>query len=420
MEMMKKPDDENESSVLKAKLYEKQRIEEFLRAEIKELWMAIETSQASTLYRFYLFIIRIRKFSKVKLKILKKIFFKRRLSTRHQIVNNHRIAERTFFEFIFVIPSNKIELGGLQSAFELANFISNKGKAVKVIYLNHDPTGLISDLVANKSVATNYICNVVVVCGSEANDFVSSSDKIKYDKSVVLMQGPDLYFDSDWNRCLRFIHLLESSDLIIAISPYMAKISKFYGAKNVVTIPVGLDQTNFYFSNVPRKNTIVIPCRANSEKGTKLVVPLIPQLRKLGWNVIGFGDLPDLRMAGNFDDFLGRISRTELGKLLRESKILLDPSMIEGLGLTPLESAACGCVPIIGTRNSYEDLFPKNEEPYIEIPNFLDPDEVVRTIEEVKNSNYSKLFSDYVLRVDWEAGYQNTFDAINLLQVSES
>jgi glycosyltransferase involved in cell wall biosynthesis len=94
--------------------------------------------------------------------------------------------------------------------------------------------------------------------------------------------------------------------------------------------------------------------------------------------------------------------------------------MIEGLGLTPLESAACGCVPIIGTRNSYESLFPKNEEPYIEIPNFLDPDEVVRTIEEVKNSNYSKLFSDYVLRVDWEAGYQNTFDAINLLQVSES
>jgi len=420
MEMMEKPDEENEASILKARLYEKQRIEEFLRAEIKELWMAIETSQASPLYRIYLFVIRIRKFSKVKLKLFRKILFKIIFPTKRQFIDDISVNDRDFYECIFVIPSNKIESGGLQSALELANFISSKGKSVKVVYLNHDPTGLNSDLVVNKSVAKNYVCNIVIVCGSEANDFISTNNKIKYEKSMLFMQGPDLYFDSDWNRCLRFMHSLESSDLTIAISPYMAKISKFYGAKNIVTVPIGLDQTNFYFSNASRNNTIVIPCRSNSEKGTRLIIPLIPKLRNLGWNVIGFGDLPDFRMAGNFDDFLGRISREQLGKILRESKILLDPSMIEGLGLTPLESAACGCVPIIGTRNSYNGLFPKDQKPYIEIPNFLDPDEVVRTIEEVKNSNYSELFSNYVLSIDWKSGYQNIFDAISLLQVREN
>jgi glycosyltransferase involved in cell wall biosynthesis len=139
---------------------------------------------------------------------------------------------------------------------------------------------------------------------------------------------------------------------------------------------------------------------------------LIPKLRKLGWRVIGFGDLPDIKMATYFDDFLGRISKVELGKIFRESKILLDPSFIEGLGLIPLEAAACGCIPIIGSRKSYHDLFKVGQEPYLEVSNFLDPDEVLQKIEDVNRTNYSKVFSEYILSVDWAIGYQKAFDEI--------
>ena len=44
MKMTEKPDEENETSLLKARLSEKDRIEKFLRAENKELWNAINRS----------------------------------------------------------------------------------------------------------------------------------------------------------------------------------------------------------------------------------------------------------------------------------------------------------------------------------------------------------------------------------------
>ena len=264
----------------------------------------------------------------------------------------------------------------------------------------------------NKSDAKNFTCNLVVVCGSEASDYLSTIESFRFSKSVMFMQGPDHYFEADWSRSLKFINMIEKSDLTLAISPYMASFSKFYGAKNVATVPFGLDLTNFYYENTPKQKTIVIPCRSNRDKGTHLVVPLIPKLRKLGWRVIGFGDLPDIKMATYFDDFLGRISKVELGKIFRESTILLDPSFIEGLGLIPLEAAACGCIPIIGSRKSYQGLFKDNQEPYLEVSNFLDPEEVMQKIEDVNRANYSKLFSEYILSVDWEGGYHKALDEI--------
>jgi glycosyltransferase involved in cell wall biosynthesis len=269
----------------------------------------------------------------------------------------------------------------------------------------------------NKSDAKNFTCNLVVVCGSEASDYLSTIESFRFSKSVMFMQGPDHYFESDWSRSLKFMNMLEKSALTLAISPYMARLSKFYGAKNVVTVPIGLDLTSFYYGDTTRQKTIVIPCRANRDKGTHLVIPLIPKLKKLGWRVIGFGDLPDIKMASHFDDFLGRISKVELGRIFRESTVLLDPSFIEGLGLIPLEAAACGCIPIIGTRRSYTGLFKDDERPYFEVSNFLDPEEVMQKIDDANRTNYSELFSEYILRVDWANGYQKAFDELKSMLV---
>jgi len=412
MEMIQKPNEENETSFLKARLNEKDRIEEFLRAENKELWAAINSSNASYLFRAFLFANKLRKYVINKIAQLANILSKSNSRSKSSESTNFEVEKSLFCEIIFVIPTNKIEIGGLQSSFELANYIADKGLSVKIVYLNHDPTGVDSEMIVNKSDAKNLTCDLVVVCGSEASNYLTSIESFKFSKSVIFMQGPDHYFESDWSRSLKFINMLEKSDLTLAISPYMASFSKFYGAKNVATVPFGLDLTNFYYENTPKQKTIVIPCRSNRDKGTHLVVPLIPKLRKLGWRVIGFGDLPDIKMATYFDDFLGRISKVELGKIFRESTILLDPSFIEGLGLIPLEAAACGCIPIIGTRKSYQDLFKDNQEPYLEVSNFLDPEEVMQKIEDVNRANYSKLFSEYILSVDWEGGYHKALDEI--------
>ena len=420
MTMMEKPDEENEASFLKARLSEKDRIEKFLRAENKELWNAINTSNVSLLFKAFLFANRIRRYVKVTFAQFMRIFPHRHSLTESSKSGDSEVVKSFFCDIIFVIPTNKIELGGLQSSFELANYISGKGLSVKIVYLNHDPTGIKSNIMVYKSDAKNFTCNLVVVCGSEASNFLSSIESFKFSKSVTFMQGPDHYFESDWNRSLKFMNMLKNSALTLAISPYMANLSRFYGAKNVVTVPIGLDLTSFYFGDATRQKTIVIPCRSNRDKGTHLVIPLIPELKKLGWRVIGFGDLPDIKMATYFDDFYGRISKVELGKIFRESTILLDPSFIEGLGLIPLEAAACGCIPIIGTRKSYTGLFKDDEKPYVEVSSFLDPEEVIQKIKDANSANCSKLFSEFVLRVDWGSGYQKAFDEIkSILEKSD-
>jgi glycosyltransferase involved in cell wall biosynthesis len=88
---------------------------------------------------------------------------------------------------------------------------------------------------------------------------------------------------------------------------------------------------------------------------------------------------------------------------------------MEGLGLTPLEAAACGCVPIIGARGSYKELFPNGKEPFFEISNFLEPDEIIKKVININPTQYSKNFSELVLSVDWSSGYNSALNEIRLL-----
>ena len=405
--MTDKHNAEDNMAILRAKLYEKERIEEYLRAEVKELWKVINATQASSVYRIYLFLNRIQNafMTVIDLKLVRR--FRALKDKRYQSAKEFVGTETDHFDFIFILPTNKIEIGGLKSAIDLVKSMLQKGLLVKVIYLNHDPSGETTDFLINRLSVKKIECEVVVVCGTEASDYLKTNEDFKYKKCVIFMQGPDHYFDSNWIRSSNFLHMLQECDLVLAVSPFMAKISQFYGAKRVLCVPFGLDLREFYFQNHKRDKTLLISCRSNFEKGAQLVIPLIPKLRAMGWKVIGFGDLSDVHMAEYFDEFLGRLTSIELSKLFRESQILLDPSLIEGLGLTALEAAACGCIPIVGKRESYTDLFQDGLEPFVEIPNFLDPQLILNTIERIEKTDLSELVSKNVLKIDWESGVSN-------------
>jgi glycosyltransferase involved in cell wall biosynthesis len=85
------------------------------------------------------------------------------------------------------------------------------------------------------------------------------------------------------------------------------------------------------------------------------------------------------------------------------SRILLDPSLMEGLGLIPLEAAAAGVVSIITKRHSYEGLFKDNGFPFIEIDDFQMPNNVFDAIEKAMSMN-PKVISDSVKNLNWKNG----------------
>ena len=135
----------------------------------------------------------------------------------------------------------------------------------------------------------------------------------------------------------------------------------------------------------------------------------------MGWRIVGFGDVKDPKFAEVFDYFYGRLNKREIYELLLKSKILLDASFIEGLGLVALEAAASGCVPIITKRHDYHDLFEDNKLPYIEIDNFIDPNIVLSAIEEAKKLKPEDV-AENVKNVNWVNGSKIIQDSIrNLL-----
>jgi glycosyltransferase involved in cell wall biosynthesis len=308
-----------------------------------------------------------------------------------------------------------LEIGGITSAYELAHYLNAMSLSAKVHALSVDPSEKSNQISINRDQLENANFKLIVVCGSEAANFVDQ-EKMTFGRRIVLfMQGPDQYFEMNWVSASRFTDLISKSDLVIAISPYVASIALFYGAKKILTAPFGIDKDIFFSDNNKKEKIVLVPCRANRDKGTHLVIPLINHLRKEGWKIIGFGELPDLNMAGEFDDFLGRITKSQLGNWLRRSKILLDPSLIEGLGLIPLEAAACGCVPIINSRNSYQGLFNSNFKPFVEVPNYLDPQLIMDTIIQIDKDNNYDAYSKSVLELDMNSGLNNSYFAIKEL-----
>ena len=404
MHMPEEFETKNEISELKARLFEKERIEAYLRSEVAELWKVIKVIQEFPLYGLYL------KISKLYSKL-------NRIADTSKVTQNvdsslSEIGSAQIFDVLFIVPSNKLEIGGIVSAYDLANYLNSMAVSTKVLALNVDPSVEQSAINIDVNQMQNAKYNAVVVCGSEAANFLSQN-KIGLNKKIILfMQGPDHYFEKKWEVASLFTDLISKSDLVLAISPYVKSIAKFYGAKNIITTPFGLDKNIFYGSEAKKEKIILISCRANRDKGTHLAIPIISQLRKQGWNVIGFGELPDLSMAREFNDFLGRISKNELANLLRRSKILLDPSLIEGLGLVALEAAACACVPVINSRNSYEGLIDSTFKPFVEIPNFLNPEIIIDTINQIEKENNCGAYSQSIMELDMNSGLNNSYLAI--------
>jgi glycosyltransferase involved in cell wall biosynthesis len=400
-------ENKNQISDLKARLFEKERIEEYLRAEVKELWKVIRVVQDFPLYSIYV------RVANLYYKVVKKS--KKIKNSDNTIVEKYVNDDVKDFDVLFIVPSNKLEIGGITSAYELAHYLNAMSLSAKVHALSVDPSEKSNQISINRDQLENANFKLIVVCGSEAANFVDQ-EKMTFGRRIVLfMQGPDQYFEMNWVSASRFTDLISKSDLVIAISPYVASIALFYGAKKILTAPFGIDKDIFFADNNKKEKIVLVPCRANRDKGTHLVIPLINHLRKEGWKIIGFGELPDLNMAGEFDDFLGRITKSELGNWLRRSKILLDPSLIEGLGLIPLEAAACGCVPIINSRNSYQGLFNSNFKPFVEVPNYLDPQLIMDTIIQIDKDNNYDAYSKSVLELDMNSGLNNSYLAIKEL-----
>ena len=390
-------------SELKARLFEKDRVEKYLRSEVEELWTHINDLNKLPFLALHLKIVSLLRFFLRKVKQV--LLPTKKSKTQNQV--HKPITKVLSADILLVLPTDKIEIGGLVSAAKLVKQLGNFGFSIKILSLNHDPTGQMeTDRDFISSIPESFKTSLVISSGAETIKFVQDYAKKYGTKSLLLMQGPDPYFTPNFNNASEYLTSLSSFDSVITLSPFLTKLAKFWGAKKIVNATLGPDQSIFKLDvGVKKLKQIVVPCRFGVEKGIRFLIPTLKELRNAGWKIVGFGDLPDLSMAKFFDDFLGRISPEETSILFQESMILIDPSLVEGLGLSALEASRCGCIPIVQKRGGFDGMFEFGKEPFIEITNFLDPETILEAVHKSQTELNPKQVSDWVSHINWDNGF---------------
>lgn len=391
-------------SELKARLYEKERVENYLRSEVVELWNHINEINRVPFLNAYLNLVSLLRF--ILRKILKTLYLFPKSGNRNKLPIQSISALN--IDILLVLPTDKIEIGGLVSATKLVKQLGSYGFKIGILTLNHDPSvNLKNDGDFITSINDVASVKLTICSGAETIRFVKDYAKKSKTKTLLLMQGPDPFFTPKFEDASDYLTYLSQFDCVLTFSPYLTKLAKFWGAKKMVNATLGPESNIFKLDlTVKKQKQIVVPCRFGVEKGLRFLIPTLNELRSMGWSLVGFGDLPDLSMAKYFDNFLGRITPEETSLLFQQSMILIDPSIVEGLGLSTLESARCGCIPIIQKRGGFEGLFEVGKEPFIEIINFLDPEVIMQAVQKAQSELSPDLVNSRVSHINWNNGFE--------------
>ena len=384
---------------LKAELQNKTRIENYLRSEVSNLWSELNRINALPFNKLYQKIASKLQKNKPHVNLTKNINISQNKISNH----DEKIKNKKSYDFIFVMPTNNLELGGVKVANSLASELQKIGKSVGIIPILSDPSVSFNPLlITDKSIES---VSTVVSCGAETTEYAKNI-QLKFNSNFQLfMQGPDFLFTPKWKNAKEFLAAIKTANSIVCVSPYLEKLANSLGGKNIQTIIFGPDTKIFNFKNLKREKVIMVPCRRDFTKGLRNLLPNLNLLQNFGYKTIGFGDIEDASIANYFDEFLGRITQERLSEYLNCAELIFDPSLIEGLGLITLEAAHCGCIPIVQKRESYEKIFDVDKKPFIEINDFLDPNEIINSVKLATSTLSSELVRSRVKDITFQNGF---------------
>lgn len=383
--------EEEKLKIASQKIQELIRVESFLRGEVKVLRQEINEILKSDPFLIG------KKISnnliyKILDKIYKFIFQKKRqkieegfdksldnfLDTSKKNIHPPRSIKQKKYDFLFVQLTNNAEIGGVHQLNSIFEHIKQTNRRVESIYLNKDfsnpDIGFNSEVDIEKDEFKN-----VIFSGLEAFKFIRQFSSLKNAKKINFFQGPDYLFPGNEGRIFNFVSSLKDVDLVLAQSPYLSKIAKYFYAKKVVTITLGPRESVFTDRGLSKEKTVVIPTRIDPDKGLRFALPALKKIRVNGWQVIGYGDLAEPALAINFDHHHGRVPREEVSSLLQRASLVLDLSTYEGLGLSALEAGMCGARSIISSKSGVFSLDNFRSE-LIMLNNTLDLNEIVESV----------------------------------------
>jgi GT2 family glycosyltransferase len=321
-------------------------------------------------------------------------------------IRQSHISKEVSADFLILIPSLDDDSGGSKMVVALFEQLWREGRTARLLstirdIYRHSAWSPVSDWQLKGS---NYP-NVITTGSGTFEKGTRLSSMFKANR-ILFFQGPEMFFDSG-EYFGRTVNHVAESDLTICNSPFLEELAQQFGAKNTCVVPLGPD-TDVYFRDekIHKTNKVLVSSRLNSDKATVLSIPLAMSFLKLGYNVETFGFpikaltlVPGIRHHGHLDPFA-------MNRLMNEATYLIDTSLFEGLGLTPLEAVRAQCVPLVTKKGGLESVNPpSNWMAWIDSPFITHEDlsQVIRASERSRNQSLSEL-DEFFTRINLDSG----------------
>ncbi len=301
--------------------------------------------------------------------------------------SRHTVDEETAqdIDILFVSPTNATQIGGVKIIFQLAAYLAARGIKAKVFCHRH--TGpiaqhahdLLMPVLTRESLART-VARARVVVGTGIGVAPLATELAKQLRASLwwLVQGPECYFSSG-EHYDEFKKILLRSDQVISVSEYLDLLIRDFGVKQSHWIPLGPDPLVFYPRDIGENKTgkgdatskrdpksIAVQLIDTPDKGARFAVSFAEEARRRGLSVhfFGTGKLAD-SLPRDLGEFHGQLDPDGLAKLFSKCGFYLDLSVMEGLGLLPLEAAFCGCRPVMTRKGAPDKIFSATESAVI-------------------------------------------------------
>lgn len=268
-------------------------------------------------------------------------------------------------DVLFISPTNNRSIGGVKIIFEMASYLCEHGIKAKIFCT--EQTASLSQHVHDslmpifrKETLYRLVKNTKVIVGTgigvakEFNEFA-----LHYrSRCWWLVQGPEGYFGNG-SHYRQFVDQVLSVDHVITVSEYLSTLIKDLGVQRITTLPLGPDPLAFYPRDIAREpKSIAIHLIDTPDKGSRFALSWAEEAHRLGLSVHFFGSsrLYDM-LPKDLGTHHGKLDADGLAKLFSRCEYYLDLSIMEGLGLLPLEAYLCGCTPVMTRKGAPEFIF---------------------------------------------------------------
>ncbi len=300
-------------------------------------------------------------------------------------------------EVLFYLPDIHQNAGGVHIVVDIVNYLNING-----IFANILTQKLHDNYKEIMIFSPSYLSNIknikpkCIVGTIYPTIFYCNTIAEHYDIPCVnFMQGYEPCFDN--STIYNYAELAcRSSQNILAISNFLKKQCKenFNKEAEVITNGINID---LLYNNKEKNNekiTITMSFRDSFPKGDFILAEILKKLtvleKDININAIYVNQNMMFPINNNekvnINYYEGPLDRKQINKILEQSDIYIDTSLMEGFGLMSLEAMANGVVPILSESFGIDEYAIDNENCFI-IKEVNNPNEYIKKIEELIKDN---------------------------------